>query len=70
MKAATVEIPGDEHAEVRRYCWLRHDEVQRLDALSHKLHSLNGESTSRIHGVPCMSICDHRRTDSTGRVAA
>jgi hypothetical protein len=23
-----------------------------------------------VHGVPCMNICDHMRTDSTGRVAA
>jgi hypothetical protein len=55
VKAVTAEIPGDEHVEVRRYCWLRHDEVQRLDALSHKLRSLNGESTSRIHRAPLLS---------------
>ena len=55
MKAVTAEIPGDERVEVRRYCWLRHDEVRRLDALSHKLRSLNGESTGRIHRAPLLS---------------
>ena len=55
MKAVTAEIPGDEHVAVRRSCWLRHDEVKRLDALAHKLHSLNGESTCRIHRAPLLS---------------
>ena len=55
MKATIAESPGDEHVEVRRFCWLRHDEVPRLDALSHKLRSLNGESTGRIHRAPLLS---------------
>jgi hypothetical protein len=49
VKANTAEIPGDERGEVRRFCWLRHDEVRRLDALSHELRSLNGECIGRIH---------------------
>jgi hypothetical protein len=48
VKADTAEILGDERGEVRRFCWLRHDEVPRLDELSHKLRSLNGESTGRV----------------------
>ena len=55
MKAVTAEIPGDEHVEVRRFCWLRQEEVPRLDQLSHKLRSLNGESTSRIHRAALLS---------------
>jgi len=55
VKAATAEIPGDELVEVRRFCWLRHDEVRSLDALAHKLRSLNGESTGRIHRAPLLS---------------
>ncbi|MFS8066824.1 MAG: hypothetical protein ACMG6S_10670 [Byssovorax sp.] len=55
MKATTAEIPGNERVEVNRFCWLREDEVPRLDALSHELRSLNGESTARIHRAPLLS---------------
>ncbi|MFS8070675.1 MAG: hypothetical protein ACMG6S_30285 [Byssovorax sp.] len=48
MKADTAEILVDEHVQVRRFCWLRQDEVPRLDELSHKLRSLNGETTGRV----------------------
>lgn len=55
MKAPTAEILEDARVEVRRYCWLRKDEVPHLDELSHKLRSLNGESTSRIHRAALLS---------------
>ncbi|MEO5727495.1 MAG: hypothetical protein ABI134_03330, partial [Byssovorax sp.] len=45
----TAEILEDARVEVRRYCWFRNEEVTRLDQLSHKLRSLNGESSGRIH---------------------
>jgi len=48
VKADTAEILVDEHVQVRRFCWLKHDEVPRLDELSHKLRSLNGETTGRV----------------------
>ena len=55
MKADTAEILVDEHVLVRRFCWLRHDEVPRLDELSHKLRSLNGESTGRVQRPALLS---------------
>jgi hypothetical protein len=39
---------GDANGEVLRFCWVRHDEVTRLDELARKLRSLNGEDSARI----------------------
>ena len=41
----TAGIIGDAHGRLRRYCWVRKSDVRRLDELSRKLRSLNGETT-------------------------
>ena len=45
----TDGIVGNARGQVRRFCWLRLDEVPRLDDLARKLRSLHGENTARIH---------------------
>ena len=55
MTSKPIEIHGNARGEVRRYCWVTHVEVPRLDTLSHRLRSLNGESAGRIQRPDLLS---------------
>ena len=52
----THGIVGDAGGQVRRFCWVRLDEVSRLDALARKLRSLHGETTARIQRPDLLSV--------------
>jgi hypothetical protein len=51
----TEGIVGDARGQVRRFCFVRQDEVPRLDDLARKLRSLNGENTDRIQRPDLLS---------------
>ena len=52
----TVGIVGDARGQVRRFCWIRLDEVPRLDALARKLRSLQGENAARIQRPDLLAV--------------
>ena len=53
---ATDGIMGDARGQVRRFCWVRVDEVPRLDELARKLRSLHGENTARIQRPDLLAV--------------
>jgi hypothetical protein len=53
---ATYGILGDARGQVRRFCWVRADEVHRLDALARKLRSLHGENAARIQRPDLLAV--------------
>jgi hypothetical protein len=52
----TDRIVGDARGQVRRFCWVRLDEVPRLDALARRLRSLHGENTDRIQRPDLLAV--------------
>jgi hypothetical protein len=52
----TDGIVGDARGQVRRFCWIRMDEIPRLDALARRLRSLHGENTARIQRPDLLAV--------------
>ena len=52
----TDGIVVDARGQVRRFCWIRMDEVPRLDELARKLRSLHGEITARIQRPDLLAV--------------
>jgi hypothetical protein len=52
----TDGIVGDACGQVRRFCWVRLDEVPRLDALARRLRSLHGENTARVQRPDLLAV--------------